>query len=191
MNYAAAVKSNLVQFEPSSTTTQPQSYPYPTQYSEEEPGYEVYDKSSSMHDPAPEVYSAEWKRMNGIREDSLYAIMYLPFALSLDVVRQYVGKDGFYFKKTTSDADVYCIWHSIDNPRQIEIWGKSNQRIDQAISRLWKRLFVVINRRVENNQEVNNHEYAWWHENFQFFADLRPRQIIRFHYSDADPQFSL
>lgn len=134
--------------------------------------------------PEPEIYSKDWKIMNGIQEDSLYAIMYLPFNLSIDVLRQYIGRDGFYFKRTTTDADVYCIWHSIDNPTQIEIWGRSNRRIEDAMSRLWRRLFVVIDRRVQNEQSVNQAEYAWWEENYSFFKNVHPRQIIRFHYNE-------
>lgn len=164
--------------ESSSYTESEQVVPTYDDYSQQPP-IEEYDENACYK---PEVYSKDWKIMNGIQEDSLYAIMYLPFQLSLDVLRQYIGRDGFYFKKTTTDADVYCIWHCMDNPCQIEVWGRNNQRIEDAISRLWRRLFVVIDRRVQNNQIVNQAEYAWWEENYSFFKSVHPRQIIRFHY---------
>lgn len=129
----------------------------------------------------PPMYSNEWRAFYNIPRDCHYSVLKLKFAPSAEVLRTFIGKKGCYFIKTTEEAGVYFIWHSKDFPNEIEIWGPNDEAIDKAKTRLWVRLFTIIDRMITSNRPVSQEEYQWASENYVFFKNLPKGMIIIEH----------
>ena len=76
-----------------------------------------------------------------------------------DVIKQVIGRDGCYFKQITQQTGVKYIWHKRDT-NQIEIWGPQNC-IPLAVSSIQYRIYIVILKMVQNNQNVSQGSVNW------------------------------
>ena len=78
-----------------------------------------------------------------------------------DVIKQVIGRDGCYFKQITQQTGVKYIWHKRET-NQIEIWGPQNC-IPLAVSSIQYRIYLVILKMVQNNQNVSQDSVNWMH----------------------------
>ena len=76
-----------------------------------------------------------------------------------EVMKQVIGRDGCYFKQITEQTGVSYIWHQRD-VNKIEIWGPQNL-LQLAVSSIQYRLYTVILKMVQNNQNVSPNSIGW------------------------------
>ena len=87
-----------------------------------------------------------------------------------DIMKQVIGRDGCYFKQITHQRGVSYIWHKKDE-NKIEIWGPTNLQ-QLAISSIQYRLYIVILKMVQNNQNVSQNSIDWmngYHNYYQSY----------------------
>ena len=76
-----------------------------------------------------------------------------------EVMKQVIGRDGCYFKQITEQTGVSYIWHQRD-ANKIEIWGPQNL-LQLAVSSIQYRLYTVILKMAQNNQNVSQNSIDW------------------------------
>jgi hypothetical protein len=100
-----------------------------------------------------------------------------------DVIKQVIGRDGCYFKQITQQTGVKYIWHKRET-NQIEIWGPQNC-IPLAVSSIQYRIYLVILKMVQNNQNVSQDSINWmqgyhnWYQSYMqnnFFQQQQQQQ---------------
>jgi len=84
-----------------------------------------------------------------INEDDLITKDSLNGDIDSNIMRQVIGKGGYYFHLTTKNTNCYFIWYSITD-NKIYIWGNS-ESVSKAKGILNHRLQIVKAR----NQECN------------------------------------
>ena len=73
---------------------------------------------------------------NSIGKPTIFG--YLPAPVSVNIIKQIIGDDGYYFKRTTSECDVDFIWHDRKN-NMFLFWAQNNFRISRAMNAIrWR-----------------------------------------------------
>ena len=63
---------------------------------------------------------------------------YLPAPVSVNIIKQIIGDDGYYFKRTTAECQVDFIWHDRKN-NMFLFWAQNNYRISRAMNAIrWR-----------------------------------------------------
>lgn len=63
---------------------------------------------------------------------------YLPAPVSVTIIKQIIGDDGYYFKRTTAECQVDFIWHDRKNNTFL-FWAQNNYRISRAMNAIrWR-----------------------------------------------------
>jgi len=63
---------------------------------------------------------------------------YLPAPVSVNIIKQIIGDDGYYFKRTTAECQVDFIWHDRKNNTFL-FWAQNNYRISRAMNAIrWR-----------------------------------------------------
>ena len=86
----------------------------------------------------------------------------LPADFGSDVMKQVIGKDGCYFKKTTENTGVEYIWYDMDE-KTIKIWGELDKTINSTTI-IEGRLYRIINRMKQKKVELNEHSLNWYNK---------------------------
>jgi hypothetical protein len=55
-----------------------------------------------------------------------------------DIMKQVIGRNGYYFILTTTLCDLDFIWHNVET-QQIELWGPSEENLHNGMRELNKR----------------------------------------------------
>ena len=66
--------------------------------------------------------------------------------ITIDVLKQVIGKDGCYFILTTENCDIDFIWHN-RKTKNIEFWGPKDN-IQRAINEIQYRINKIGNHKV-------------------------------------------
>ena len=81
-------------------------------------------------------------------ENLFHGFLYAP--KDANVTRQVIGKNGCYFHKTTTDCNIYFVWHNRQN-NCFEFWGQKKELI---------RAMNIIHSRIrkcsQSSQETTN-----------------------------------
>ena len=73
---------------------------------------------------------------NSIGKPTIFG--YLPAPVSVNIIKQIIGDDGYYFKRTTAECDVDFIWHDRKN-NMFLFWAQNNFRISRAMNAIrWR-----------------------------------------------------
>ena len=67
--------------------------------------------------------------------------------LDIDVIKQVIGKEGYYFYLNTNIHNIHFIWHNKEK-HIFEFWGCHAQGINDA--------YYAIQQRIKNKQNINN-----------------------------------
>ena len=86
----------------------------------------------------------------------------LPADFGTDIMKQVIGKDGCYFKKTTENTGVEYIWYDIDE-KTINIWGKLENTLNSTTI-IEGRLYRIINRMKKQKVELNEYCQNWYNK---------------------------
>ena len=86
----------------------------------------------------------------------------LPADFGTDIMKQVIGKDGCYFKKTTENTGIEYIWYDMDG-KTINIWGKLDNTLNSTTI-IEGRLYRVINRMKQQNVELNEYCQNWYNK---------------------------
>ena len=84
----------------------------------------------------------------------------LPADFGINIMKQVIGKDGCYFKKTTHNTQVEYIWYNMDD-RTINIWGE-NAKANNASTIIEDRLYRIISRMKVNKVELTDYCNNWY-----------------------------
>lgn len=84
---------------------------------------------------------------------------YLPAPVSVTIIKQIIGDDGYYFKRTTSECDVDFIWHDRKN-NMFLFWAQNNFRISRAMNAIRWRSNKIMTLAYEAASEAASSEAA-------------------------------
>jgi len=84
---------------------------------------------------------------------------YIPAPPDSDVTRQVIGKDGYFFKMTTTLCEVDFIWH--DRVNQVFLfWGSSTFNVVKALNSIrWRIHKIYTNLREQQQQATTMTQY--------------------------------
>ncbi len=120
---------------------------------------ELIRVSRKSREEALRVIHAHIKSMPHVSEDTrqyvadcerfmhpTVCVHYMPLdkSLSDDFLKQIIGRDGCYFRKTTAECRLNFIWHNRDR-HSIEFWG-SKRAIDDGVNQIARRFQIIIAR---------------------------------------------
>ena len=86
----------------------------------------------------------------------------LPADFGTNVMKQVIGKEGCYFKKTTENTNVEYIWYDMDD-KTIKIWGELENTLN-ATTIIEGRLYRIIDRMMKQNVELNEYSDIWYNK---------------------------
>ena len=113
-----------------------------------------------------------------------YPMQTVPADFDQGVIKQVIGRDGCYFKQITQQTGVKYIWHRRDT-NQIEIWGPPNC-IPMAICSIQYRLYLVIMKMVQNNQNVSQNSINWMHQYHNWYQSVYQAQYMNPNFNSSN-----
>ena len=95
-----------------------------------------------------EFLAGRIKHLTELGEDfNVYKSTFDVNNVDADIMKQVIGKDGYYFKLTTENNSLDFIWHDMSK-KSVDFWGPNKKDISRAIS--------IIKSRIYNKQNTES-----------------------------------
>ena len=94
----------------------------------------------------------------------------LPSDFGTIVMKQVIGKDGCYFKKTTQNTNIEYIWYDMDD-KTIKIWGHKERALN-ASTIIEERLYRIMSRIMVTDVKLNENCNNWYKASSIVIAEM-------------------